>query len=336
MRRTARNAAGRRLSLILALAVAFAACEGAEEGPHGEHEHGHSENEARHAPEPEHAAQEEHEEHEELVRTLDFSAAELAEFGVRFEAAGAGTIDLGFEVPGEIESDPERIAAIGPRFPGIVRSVSKRVGDRVSRGDVLAVVESENLSSFEVRSGITGTVLEQHAAPGEMIGRERAAFVVGDLRTVWAVLAIYPQDAPRVRAGQKVSVRVPGVPAVDAEIDYVSPIVDRHTRAARARVVLANDDGRFRPGLFVTATVAEPVEARVVVPAAAVQIVDGRAVVFARSGGRVEARPVTLGRRGRQRVEVEAGLDPGTEVAHEGVFILKAELEKGEGGGHHH
>jgi cobalt-zinc-cadmium efflux system membrane fusion protein len=321
--RTARSAGYRRLPLILAVAVALAACEGAEEGSHSEHVEEHSENEATHAA-------------EEQERTLDFSAEALEEFGVRFATAGPGTIDLGFEVPGEIETDPERIATVGPRFPGIVRSVSKRVGDRVSRGDVLAVVESENLSSFEVRSGIAGTVLELHAAPGEAIGRERAAFVVGDLQTVWAVLAIYPQDAPRVRAGQKVSIRAPGVPAVDAEIDYMSPMVDPHTRAARARVVLPNEDGRWRPGLFVTATVAEPVEAPVVVPVAAVQAVDGRSVVFAREGSRVEALEVTLGRRGRQRVEIEAGLEPGTEVAHEGVFVLKAELEKGEGGGHHH
>jgi len=320
---TAWSAGWRHLVLVPAAAFALVACQGAEEGSHAEHEEERSERGSRHAGEGE-------------ERTLDFSTEALEEFGVRFAAAGPGTVDLGFEVPGEIEPDPGRIAAIGPRFPGIVRSVSKRVGDRVSRGDVLAVVESENLSAFEIRSGIAGTVLEQHAAPGEAIGRERAAFVVGDLRTVWAVLAIYPQDAPRVQPGQKVSIRAPGVPAVDAEIDYVSPMVDPHTRAARARVVLANEDGRWRPGLFVTATVAEPVEARVVVPVAAVQTVDGRSVVFAREGGRVEAREVALGRRGRRHAEVEAGLEAGTEVAHEGVFILKAELEKGEGGGHHH
>ena len=326
-RRAGRGAGFRRLPAILALAVALAGCQDAEEGAgteaHAEHQEEHSEDEAKHSA-------------EEEGHTIDFSAEALEEFGVRFETVGPDTIDLGFEVPGEIEPDPERFAVIGPRFPGIVRSVARRVGDRVARGDVLAVVESENLSSFEIRSGIAGTVLEQHAAPGEAIGRERAAFVVGDLRTVWAVLAIYPQDAPRVRVGQKVSIRAPGVPAVDAEIDYVSPIVDPHTRAARARVVLSNESGRWRPGLFVTATVAEPVEASVVVPVGAVQTVDGRSVVFARSEGRVEARDVTLGRRGRQRVEIEAGLEPGTEVAHEGVFVLKAELEKREGGGHHH
>jgi cobalt-zinc-cadmium efflux system membrane fusion protein len=308
--------------MILAVAAALGACRGVEEGSLAEHEREHSENEGRHAAEGK--------------RTLAFSAEALEEFGIRFATAGPGTIDLGFEVPGEIEPDPERIASIGPRYPGIVRSVARRVGDRVARGDVLAVIESESLSSFEIRSGIAGTVLEQHAAPGEAIGRERAAFVVGDFRTVWAVLAIYPQDAPRVRSGQKVSIRAPGVPAVDAEIDYVSPMVDPHTRAARARVVLPNEDGRWRPGLFVTATVAEPVEAPVVVPAGAVQTVDGRPVLFARVEGRVEAREVTVGRRGRKHVEIEAGLEPGTEVAHEGVFILKAELGKGESGGHHH
>ena len=319
-RRAGRDRRYLDLPAILVLVAALVACQGAEELAGSD---AHAEHEGEHSSEGE-------------GRALDFSAEALAEFGVRFVIAGPGTVDLGFEVPGEIEPDPGQISVIGPRYPGIVRSVSKRVGDRVARGDVLAVVESENLSSFEVRSGIAGTVLEQHAAPGEAIGRERAAFVVGDLRTVWALLAIYPQDAPRVRTGQKVRVRAPGVPEVAAEIEYVSPMVDPHTRAARARVVLPNEDGRWRPGLFVTATVAAPVEAPVVVPVAAVQAVDGHSVVFARLGDRVEAREVTLGRSGRQSVEIEAGLEPGTEVAHVGVFILKAELEKGQGGGHHH
>jgi len=313
--------------VLLACAAALVAC--------GERAHTSSSGEADgHAHEE--AAADEAETHEGEHRVLAFSSEELEDFGVVFEAVGSGTLDLGFEVPGEIQADPQRLSRVGPRFPGVVVSVSRRVGDRVKAGDVLAVVESEHLSRFEVRSGISGTVIEQDAAPGEVIERDRAAFVVADLREVWAVLALYPRDLARVASGQAVHVRTPDGNEARASIDYVAPVADAHTRAGWARVVLDNDEGGWRPGLFVTATVLEPVDVALRVPNDALQTVDERPVAFVRSGDRVEARPLVLGRRGLAHMEVLSGLEAGDEVATSSVFLLKAELEKGEGGGHHH
>lgn len=282
------------------------------------------------------ATADEAEKHEGEHRVLAFSSEELEDFGVVFEEVGPGVLDLGFEVPGEIQADPQRLSRVGARFPGVVVSVLRRVGDRVKTGDVLAVVESEHLSRFELRSGISGTVLEQRAAPGEVLERNRAAFVVADLREVWAVLALYPQDLARVHPGQSVHVRAPDGTESRAAVDYVSPVADTHTRAGWARVVLENHEGRWRPGLFVTATVLQPLDAALRVPNDALQTVDGRPVAFVRSQGRVEARPLALGRRGLAHTEVLSGLEAGDEVATSSVFLLKAELEKGEGGGHHH
>lgn len=269
-------------------------------------------------------------------RVLDFPASELEEFGVRFAAVGPGALDLGFVVPGEIRPDPERIAAVAPLFPGIVLSVSRRVGQAVGKGDALAVVEGEQLARFEIRTRLSGIVLEQHVAPGEAATPDRPAFVVADLQSVWAVLAIPPADAARVRAGQEVRLREGAGPEAQAAIDYVAPVADPHTRAVAARVVLDNRDGRWRPGAFVTATVLDPVKVDLRVPNDAIVRLDGRSVVFVRAGEEIEARAVTLGRRGLRHTEIEAGLMPGAKVAHVGAFLLKAELEKGEGGGHHH
>jgi len=316
-----------RFLVLLSCLAALAACDdGAHTSSAGEADgHAHEEATASDA-----------EAHEGEGRALAFSPEDLEAFGVAFEAVGPGALDLGFEVPGEIQADPQRLSRVGARFPGVVVSVSGRVGDRVKAGDVLAVVESEHLSRFELRSGIPGTVLEQRAAPGEVLERDRAAFVVADLREVWAVLALYPQDLTRVAPGQPVHVRAPEGTEARATVDYVSPVADTHTRAGWARAVLDNEEGRWRPGLFVTATVLEPVEVALRVPNEALQTVDGRPVAFVRSQGRVEARPLALGRRGLAHTEVLAGLEAGDTVATSSVFLLKAELEKGEGGGHHH
>ena len=267
----------------------------------------------------------------EETDAISRSPEELEPYGVRFASAGPGEVDLGLELPGEIQPNADRLAHMSPRFPGIVREVRKHVGDSVRAGEVLAVIESEALAPFELRSAFAGTVIEKEVTPGEAIGRETTAFVVADLSTVWATFTVYQRDLGFVRVGQAVRIQgAPGQPEVEGTISYITPVIDPLTRTATARVVLRNSDGVWRPGAFVTGHVLEPVSVPLAVPREALQTLDGRSVLFTESAGRIEARPVTLGRSGRTTVEITSGLDPGTRYAHAGSFLLKAELEKGE------
>lgn len=264
-------------------------------------------------------------------RAIERSPEELAPFGVEFASAGPGEVDLGLELPGEIQPNADRVAHIAPRFSGIVREVRKRVGDSVRAGEVLAVVESETLAPFELKSAFAGTVIEKTATPGEAIGRETTAFVVADLSTVWATFTVYQPDLAFIRPGQAVRIHdSPGQPAAEGTISYITPVVDPTTRAASARVVLPNPEGAWRPGAFITGYVVDPVRAAVAAPRAALQTVDGRSVVFTEAGSRITPRPVSVGRAGRTVVEITSGLEPGERYAVAGTFLLKAELEKGE------
>jgi cobalt-zinc-cadmium efflux system membrane fusion protein len=91
----------------------------------------------------------------------------------------------------------------------------------------------------------------------------------------------------------------------------------------------------WRPGTFVTASVQDATSAPVVVPRAAVQRVDGESVVFAVDGQRFVPRIVTLGRAGRTRLEITAGLAPGDRYAETGSFLVKAEVGKHDAGHDH-
>ncbi|MDX2093024.1 MAG: efflux RND transporter periplasmic adaptor subunit [Kofleriaceae bacterium] len=267
----------------------------------------------------------------EESRAIERSPEELSRFGVEFGSAGPGEVDLGLELPGEIQPNADRVAHIAPRFSGIVREVRKRVGDSVRPGEVLAVVESETLAPFELKSAFAGTVIEKTATPGEAIGRETTAFVVADLATVWATFTVYQPDLAFIRRGQTIRIHEsPGQPAAEGTISYITPVVDPTTRAASARVVLPNPEGGWRPGAFITGYVVDPVPAAVAAPRAALQTVDGQSVVFTAEGDRVTPRTVSVGRAGRTIVEITSGLEPGERYAVAGTFLLKAELGKSE------
>jgi cobalt-zinc-cadmium efflux system membrane fusion protein len=205
-------------------------------------------------------------------------------------------------------------------------------------GRLMEQVEQE-LTRFEMRAPLDGTVVEKHITLGEML-REESCFVISDLSQVWVVLTVYQRELGSIRAGQPVTIAASHDLAMgEGTIDYVSPILDEHTRTTTARVVLANEERRWWPGLFVTGRVGvDRVPAAVVVPGTAIQTIDGRPAVFVQTGGAFEPRPVELGRADPERIEVVAGLECGERYVARGGFVLKAQMTKAsfEHAGHGH
>ena len=303
---------------------------------HDDHDHDSHDDSDAHDDHDSHDSHDDHDDHVDIVR---LTAAEIAEFGVIVETAGSGVIEQTLEVPGEVRPNDDRLAHIVPRYSGIVTDVRVGIGDYVKRGQVLAIIESdESLAPFEVKTLLSGTVIGKHITLGEAASRDRDTFVIADLSTVWIDLTIYQRDLERVRVGQEVVLLRGHEERAEGKISYVTPIVDERTRTATARVVLTNRDEDWRPGMFVTGLIrVESAEVPLAIPTTAVHRVEGRAAVFVETADGFEPQPVDLGRTGRDVVEVLSGIHPGDRFVSEGGFTLKAELEKGSfGHGHAH
>ena len=120
----------------------------------------------------------------------------------------------------------------------------------------LAGRANASLTRYEVVAPFAGTVIEKHIAVGEMLKDDTEAFVVADLSTVWVDLNLSTKDLALVRKGQRVVIAANTTMQAEGTVSYISPVVSDETRTAVTRVVLPNPDGRWRPGLFVTATLA--------------------------------------------------------------------------------
>ena len=192
-----------------------------------------------------------------------------------------------------------------------------------------------SLRRQELRSPIAGRIAERRVDLGALVGREgqeSELYVVVDLSELWVDLAVAPADLPAIREGQEITVAVgTGGERAPARIIFVSPLLDRDTRAARVVASLANPDHAFRPGSFVTAEIALSQDhAEVVVPKAALQTIKGERVVFVRSERGFEARQVATGREDDRAVEIVSGLFAEETIAISNTFVLKAELGKSE------
>ena len=203
---------------------------------------------------------------------------------------------------------------------------------------------NKELTLYELRAPADGVIIKKHMAQGEVIESNSSRFIIADLSQVWVNLTVYQKDLPFIHQGQQVLISTRfGVSDKQttsiSRIIWLSPTLDEKTRSAKARIVIENPDGFWRPGLFVNAKVAiEKKQAEIVIPLSALQTVDGQTVVFVKhDDGDFEPQAVQTGPRDFKQVEIIQGLKVGQSYVSQNAFSLKAHRQKGEfGEGHHH
>jgi len=255
--------------------------------------------------------------------------------GIAIEVAGPAVLKKMLKLNGKIGPNEERMVHVSPRFPGIVKSIAKRLGDVVKTGEALAVIESnESLQPYEVKSEIDGTIIKRDIALGEFVDTSKTIFIVADLSNVWVDFSVYRHESENLRVGQKVLIQ-PGEHAdkIESTISYISPFGLENTQTTLARAVVPNGNGQFRPGLFISGDVIiGEIEVPVAVKASAVQTLEDKPVVFIQASKGFEMREITTGERDDEHMEIKSGVAAGEKYAAENSFLLKSELARPEPG----
>ena len=257
--------------------------------------------------------------------------------GLGIATAGPGVLREEIELTGVVQARSDRSTRVTARFPGVVRELKFAAGDRVPRGAVLAIVQSnESLENYAVTAPIGGTILERNAQVGEVSASD-PLFVIADLSSVWVELDAYGADLQRLGVGQAVAVEaVDGAAQGQGRLTRLAPVASQASQSVRARVALENPSADWRPGQFVRGRV---VIAETPVPLAvrnsALQQFRDFQVVFAQVGDTYEVRMLELGRRDRESTEVLGGLAAGENYVTENSFLVKADVEK-SGASHDH
>ena len=189
---------------------------------------------------------------------------------------------------------------------------------------------SSSLNRFELRAPYDGLVVERNLSIGEAVKEDTPIFTISDLSTVWAEVHIPAKDLPYVRMGDKVTLRATAFDAqTTGTVAFIGALVGELTRMAKARIVLANPQGAWRPGLFVSVDVkAAEVRVPIAIETDALQTLGTQQVVFVRTETGFKAHPVKIGLNDGKHVEVVEGLAAGARYAAKGSYILKSELSK--------
>ncbi|MBX3220987.1 MAG: efflux RND transporter periplasmic adaptor subunit [Labilithrix sp.] len=197
-----------------------------------------------------------------------------------------------------------------------------------------AVGGATSPTEYVLRSPIAGKVIERNVAVGAQVSpsSEKALLTVGDLSTVWVVADVFEQDMASVQPGAEASIQLLALRgrSFAGKVTHLSSVVDPLTRAAEARIELANAEGELKPGMSARVLIRGATVGTAEVPMSAVLARRDQFFVFVRQkDGSFAEREVELGDQHGEHATITKGLAAGEDVVTEGAILLDAEMIEG-------
>ena len=178
-----------------------------------------------------------------------------------------------------------------------------------------------------IRAPRGGEIVEKLVTEGQAVHPGDNLFLIADRGTLWVETSVFEMDAPVVRVGTELSVRVAGLPGrtYHSRVTFLSPQVDQASRTFTARISVKNPDGALRPGMYATAEARTDPRVALSVPLEALLPTGTRYLVFVKDGKGFQPREVVPGARGDSLVEIRSGLQPGEVVVASAAYLLDSE-----------
>jgi RND family efflux transporter MFP subunit len=171
------------------------------------------------------------------------------------------------------------------------------------------------LSYTQVTAGWTGSderrvVAERYVDAGQTVAANAPLLLIVKLHPIVGVVYVTERDYARLKPGQLVSLVTDAYPGEEfsGRIERIAPVFRQSTRQARIEMVIANQQHRLKPGMFIRATIdLARVPEATIVPEQALTMRDDRSGVFlvSEDGRSVVWREVTVGIRQNGRVQVK-------------------------------
>lgn len=260
----------------------------------------------------------------------------IEESGLKTEIAGSQTIHSAIELYGIIDTPQDKVTKVFAPYPSQIEKIYVRIGDQVRKGQRIARLKNiKTLQSYDIKSPAQGQVSQRWTNPGEIV-QQNALVEITDLSSVWVELSAFPNDLKKLQVGLPLTVySLHGEKQAQGQLDYISPTMTEG-HIARARAVIPNPQGFWRPGMHIKAQVEiAQKQVPLAVQKSALQSFRGMPVVFAKFGNDFEVRMIEMGIEDDHYIEVLGGLKPGTEYVVTNSFLLKADVMK-DGASHDH
>ncbi|HXH85684.1 MAG TPA: efflux RND transporter periplasmic adaptor subunit [Nitrospira sp.] len=207
---------------------------------------------------------------------------------------------------------------------------------RIPAEELTKPLDKQKITSrFEMKSPLTGIVVERSVTPGQSVGGDvnQVLFTVADLDMLQVVADVYERDLALVKEGQFAKVKVEAYPDRDfpATVAAIGDVVDPASRTIKLRAWVNNQDHKLKPEMFARLLLQVGDATRILaVPKEAVLEVDGKQFVYlVEDSNRYVKQEVKAANFTTDQMRILEGLTPGQRIVIKGAVLIKGQEIKG-------
>jgi multidrug efflux pump subunit AcrA (membrane-fusion protein) len=247
---------------------------------------------------------------------------------VRAVPVSPGTIEKSVILNGEILARNQ--VTIFPAVGGRLVESFYTVGDRVNRGDIVAMIDPSRPGDVYSRNPVTstasGTVLQAPYSIGDTLTTQSGVYVVGDLSTLLIETHVQERFVASITQDMSAILWFAAIPGeiFNAVVNEINPVLDPVSRTLRIRLRFLQPDPRVKAGMFATISLVTNRKTDVpVIPRLSVINTYGSWIVFIIDENNIaHRREVALGIDNEEFIEILSGIEIGDMVVTAGQNFL--------------
>lgn len=263
-----------------------------------------------------------------VITELGFRAGDLVEQGhvlARLESSEARANLAEAEANlAEIRTQYQRTQEL-IRSNAISRSVLDQQAAQMNSAEARVDAARAALADHTIRAPFEGRVGLRRVSVGKLVSSDTVITTLDHITEMELDFAVPEAFLSTIDPGQPVSARSIAFPdeTFTGIVESLDTRVDPVTRTINVRARIGNEDGRLRPGMFMTVLLERNPRETLVVPELALVPEGDSKFVFVVQDGKAIQREVQVGTRRPGKVEIVDGLASGEEIVVEGTQSLR-------------
>ena len=185
---------------------------------------------------------------------------------------------------------------------------------------------------FAIKSPISGYIIDKKVAPGSPVSPDgNLLFTVADLSKVWIIANVYAGNLQSVKEGMPVEITTLAYhnEVFTGKIDAISQVFDPEEKVLKARIVMPNEDLKFKPEMSVVITLKNKKQCDCLsIPTDALIFDNDRYfVVIETTPGLFEIKEVQLQGHYQKNSYISSGLSEDDTVVVKNQLLIYSELK---------
>ncbi|WP_318676633.1 efflux RND transporter periplasmic adaptor subunit [Treponema sp.] len=254
-----------------------------------------------------------------------------AVFAVNAYKVSPTNLDNYLEFGGDV--DAASSVAVMPDTAGKISQLHVKVGQKVSKGQILAAVDASRpgmvFAASPVRAPVAGTVTYFPCVVGTSVAQSSVIAKISSTNNLEIETSVPERFVSRISMNQKAKLSFNAYPGetFDAHIIEISPVLDTASRTMSIKLAIDKKDPKIKIGMYAKIhLVTEQKKNVCVLPYGTVITRKGETFVFTvKDEGEKKVAvltPVRVGIRVDNLQEIEAGVIPGDIVITKGQTLL--------------